>query len=502
MQQEGESTREDMQRYTPEEDSGQIVTMDDISDNVDIIFPAETMDTTRWNEMCSPEYEDLHPHSTEGPLPLPWIINTIALRRLRKGCIDDEAVNYYIQLLCGTHTALKCTLIHTYTLHRVFHLEDNEHYVSLSEHDHRTLRRLDLYRCDIIFAPIIFGNHITLITADRRTGEIVHEDSYNNMHHGGTNKYAVMLKVLLKEQWEWRQRRMLEHQRSYSEEWQCTAAPTISVPQQVGGVDCGIFTCAFATLKALEVSKMVFNQRHTTFMRRHMANCIIMHICPKLRIQGQNMVHQIDYNSIATEEPTNITEAGPEKREKEVTGRKYKRMRGRPDTRCIPSDESDAVETPSDGRKAQKVVCYRAGDNPLQWRKKAKQDETRARQQATDNMDCTTDMIIDSSSKVGCSSGRVLPIVCNATDNRAPVELSSPPSLHQVVSDESRHSDTRDVSRERHPTAALVTNELVTSRLEASINIHLRPKRARSEGMEPYSTNTKRWKAPVERDNS
>ncbi len=110
-------------------------------------------------------------------------------------------------------------------------------------------------------------------------------------------------------------------------------------------------------------------------------------------------------------------------------------------------------------------------------------------------------MIIDSSSNVGCSSGRVLPIV-NATDYRAPVELSSPPSLHQVVSDESRHSYPRDVSRERHPTAALDTNELVTSRLEASINFHLRPKRARSEGMEPYSTNTKRWKAPTGRDNS
>ncbi len=108
---------------------------------------------------------------------------------------------------------------------------------------------------------------------------------------------------------------------------------------------------------------MVFNQRHTTFMRRHIANCIIKHICPKLRIQGQNTVHQIDYHSIATVDLTNITEAGPDMREKEETVRKYKRMRERPDMRRIPSDESDVAESPSDGRKAQKVVCYRAGDN-------------------------------------------------------------------------------------------------------------------------------------------
>jgi hypothetical protein len=445
--------------------------------------------------MCDSHYDDYYTHRTDGPASLPWIITTIGLRRLRGRQINDEAVNYYLKLLCKTQTHLRCTTIDSLMLQRMFCLDETQHQVTTMAHEHRKLRRLDLYQCDMIFAPMIVNGHITLITADRRIGEITHEDSFGNCHHGGNSTYAIMLRELLRVQWEWRQQQLLPERRSsYTEEWQCTAVPTSLVPQQVGGTDCGIFTCAFATMKALRLPITHFHQGHVNHMRRHIANCIIKHICPGLQIQGQN-AQPDDHDRIATEETLIY------KREK--TERKRMRDTEGIDLRHSQSDDSDIEEKPSDTRKGRTVVCYRAGDNPLHWRKKAKLAETKAQRQASDNMEGTSDMIsaLDSSSKVECSDGRVVDDVCHVICNRAIVELSSPPSLNQLVSDETRHSDSRDVSGERNPTAVFVPNDLVTSRSEIATNVHLRPKRARSEDMEPYSTTTKRRRAPEERDN-
>ena len=102
-------------------------------------------------------------------------------------------------------------------------------------------------------------------------------------------------------------------------------------------------------------------------------------------------------------------------------------------------------------------------------------------------------MQLASNSDGGFRIGPVMHVGCHTNNNIANVELSSPPSLHHLVSDETRHSDTRDVSRECNPTAAFDTNELVMSRSEEANNDHLRPKRARSEGStEPHSTRVKR----------
>ncbi len=62
----------------------------------DIIFPENTMDVTRWTELRRLSDTDYHPHRTDGPLPCPWTINAIGLRRLYNGQIDDEAVNHYL----------------------------------------------------------------------------------------------------------------------------------------------------------------------------------------------------------------------------------------------------------------------------------------------------------------------------------------------------------------------------------------------------------------------
>ena len=102
-------------------------------------------------------------------------------------------------------------------------------------------------------------------------------------------------------------------------------------------------------------------------------------------------------------------------------------------------------------------------------------------------------MQLVSNNEVGFRIGPVMQVGCHTNNNIANVELSSPPSLHHLVSDETRHSDTRDVSRECNPTAAFDTNELVMSRSEEANNDHLRPKRARSEGStEPHNIPVKR----------
>ena len=57
--------------------------------------------------------------------------------------------------------------------------------------------------------------------------------------------------------------------------------------QQTDSVSCGVFTYGYATLCAQGISVQHFSMFHVTRMRIHMANCILFHICPPLRLMGQ-----------------------------------------------------------------------------------------------------------------------------------------------------------------------------------------------------------------------
>jgi hypothetical protein len=93
-----------------------------------------------------------------------------------------------------------------------------------------------------------------------------------------------------------------------------------------------------------------------------------------------------------------------------------------------------------------------------------------------------------SSSDVSFRTGLEMQTRC---DNLEPVELSSPLSLHHMVREESRHSNTRDDCDTTYylsNTAALEPNELVSSRLEIAELRDFRLSEARSPLQPTHAT--------------
>jgi len=105
-----------------------------------------------------------------------------------------------------------------------------------TEHGARAQRGRDVFAADILLIPNHLGNHWCLTVVDVRSGDITVYDSFKSL--GLSKDCASNVKKYLEH--EHRRRRGTR----LPSKFRVTEEP--NVPQQVGGIDCGVFACRFA----------------------------------------------------------------------------------------------------------------------------------------------------------------------------------------------------------------------------------------------------------------
>ena len=187
--------------------------------------------------------------------------------------LDDEVMDTYITKLCKQPGRIDCSNIPS--LYAQKFMDDDFNYI----HDERTIAQLSrrhIFRSQIVFLPVGRNGHWSLATADMRTREIYHEDPISGAH-GNRNKNGatIMLNLLA-------DTAKMAGEEFDASSWTCYNSRYIRPPQQTGYVDCGVFVCAYATLRRQELDVNLFHQTHNQWMRLYIANTILGDTSPPL----------------------------------------------------------------------------------------------------------------------------------------------------------------------------------------------------------------------------
>ncbi|XP_014609451.1 PREDICTED: sentrin-specific protease 1-like [Polistes canadensis] len=168
--------------------------------------------------------------------------------------LNDEVINFYMNLLINRGTSEKFPKIHA--MNTFF-------YPKLISGGHSSLKRwtrkIDIFVQDIIVVPIHLGIHWCMSIIDFRDKSICYYDSM-----GSSNpKCLSALRQYLEEE------SMDKKKRSFdTSDWKLISAKNI--PQQMNGSDCGVFSCMFAEYICAN-RKITFTQEDMPYFRNKMA---------------------------------------------------------------------------------------------------------------------------------------------------------------------------------------------------------------------------------------
>ena len=122
---------------------------------------------------------------------------------------------------------------------------------------------------DTVFLPIGRSGHWSLATADTRTRTRYHDSSRRSTQETQNRNGATVLKRQLTE---------LEKHLGINNDisdWTCHSSADTQLPQQPGIIDCGVFVCAFASLRQQGIPCVLFHLTHNQRMRLYMAYTIL-----------------------------------------------------------------------------------------------------------------------------------------------------------------------------------------------------------------------------------
>ena len=155
------------------------------------------------------------------------------------------------------------------------------------------LSRADLFGSSLVFLPIARNGHWSLATADLRTHTIYHDDSMRGTHGTTGRNGATLLRDLLVD--------VARHMGIDTdiENRTCRSSNTLTMPQQTGTTDCGVFVCAYATLRQLDLECELFDQTHNQRMRLYIANVILANeTLPLTQVHLRDIPHRQETTEI------------------------------------------------------------------------------------------------------------------------------------------------------------------------------------------------------------
>ena len=217
--------------------------------------------------------------------------------RIINGKLNDDIVHEYMLLLSTLPSTARVEFIPPTLSPYILGIAPMDEQRAQEIHNH--LRNHELYTSDYLLCPLITGDHITVVVADRERRSITHYDSLN---HGQRQK-ALRLAEFLQQHRDWRLRLGVQDMTEppqLMEGWRYEGHSKHATPQQEDGEACGVFMLAIVTLLISQQPIQSFEQAQVSDMRRHIANCILMHTCPPLEVttgQGVSVGRPYQYNT-------------------------------------------------------------------------------------------------------------------------------------------------------------------------------------------------------------
>ena len=187
---------------------------------------------------------------------------------LQGGRLTGAIVNSYLKTLCRRNGGVSCDYVSSETFRAFEEYSSHGGYVSDATTLRYIRRRAHLMDSDLVFMPVVGNNHWSLVTADRRTGEIIHEDPASQ-YHGSTAVYAEMLRDLLQDL------HIHVHGTPDPTQWGCKVAQPCEVAQQTGTTACGVFICAYATMRQQDRTILEYHMDRDKAMRKHIVDCLM-----------------------------------------------------------------------------------------------------------------------------------------------------------------------------------------------------------------------------------
>lgn len=173
--------------------------------------------------------------------------------------LNDEVINFYLQILKERKTVAKCHFFTTFF------------YTKLTQggkYDYALVKRWtkndDLFAKDKIIVPLHLGTHWTCAVINLRDKRFEYYDSMN----GSGTRYIDVLKKYIKDE-------SLDKKKVEFDLSEFTYYNPKDIPQQQNGFDCGMFTCKYASYVAKDLS-FTFSQEFMPTYRQRM-------ICTLLR---------------------------------------------------------------------------------------------------------------------------------------------------------------------------------------------------------------------------
>jgi len=185
--------------------------------------------------------------------------------------LSDEGINMYLQHILNQKNAAyraqglplpTCYFFNTFFYFKLCvqpqKMQPKKHYSY--ENVQRWTKKVNLSAFDLIFIPIHLGNHWVLAIVNLKEKRFEYYDSLGGR---GTKHLKAIRRYMCDEQ----QDKQWEKQFDFmSFEFY---APT-NIPIQTNGIDCGVFTCLFATFKAYGL-QLAFDQSDIPFFRKKLA---------------------------------------------------------------------------------------------------------------------------------------------------------------------------------------------------------------------------------------
>lgn len=172
--------------------------------------------------------------------------------------LNDEVINFYMNLLGERKTKLKCHFFNTFFYAKLTQ-RDKYDYISVK----RWTKNVDLFKMDKIFVPIHLGTHWTLAVINLKDKRFEYYDSLNGSPH-----------------------KILTHLRKYIQDESMDKKKTPfnvdsfkdyqrkDIPQQKNGYDCGMFCCKYTSYLSQDF-EINFSQKHMKLFRKRLCLAIL-----------------------------------------------------------------------------------------------------------------------------------------------------------------------------------------------------------------------------------
>ena len=171
--------------------------------------------------------------------------------------LNDEVINFYMNLLGERKTKLKCHFFNTFFYTK---FEKNKYdYESVS----RWTKNIDLFEKDKIFVPIHLGTHWVLAVINLKDKRFEYYDSLKG------NPYNILDNLR-----KYIQNESMDKKKTVFNIDLFTDHININIPIQTNGSDCGVFCCEFASYLSKGI-ELTFTQNDMPLFRKKICLAIL-----------------------------------------------------------------------------------------------------------------------------------------------------------------------------------------------------------------------------------